>query len=123
MIPQLLAVTLLIEQGNAHAVLVRRNMLGLYIHGDFAQIEIGADACRGGNTGGLQYLANQLHGEFPGGKTVGAQIGSGINKHLVDGVHMDVLRRHILKIDLIDLCADGHIMGHTGRGNDIVQRQ
>ena len=36
---------------------------------------------------------------------------------------MDILRRHIFEIHLIDLGAVLHIVLHPGRGNDIVQRQ
>ena len=36
---------------------------------------------------------------------------------------MDILRRNIFQIDLIDLAADLHITRHLRRRNNIVQRQ
>ena len=46
MVPQFLSVALLVQLGNAHTVLVGRDMLGDDIHCHLAEIQIRSDACR-----------------------------------------------------------------------------
>ena len=47
----------------------------------------------------------------------------GVNEHLVDGIDMDILRRHILQVHIVDLRAGFHILGHLRRGDHIVDGQ
>ena len=59
-IPELFPVTQLIQLGDADAVLIRRNVLRHDVHGHLAEVEIAADARRGGDAGGPQDI--QDHG-------------------------------------------------------------
>ena len=70
MIPKQLAITDLVERGDADTVRVRGNMLGADIHGDLRQIQIGADACRRGDTGFAQDFEDHFHSQFPRSQSV-----------------------------------------------------
>ena len=54
---------------------------------------------------------------------VSIQVVRHVHEHLVDGVDYDVLRRDILEVDLIDAGAVLHVIRHSGRRNDKVNRQ
>lgn len=62
MIPEGAAVAHLVQLRNPDAVAIGGDVLGHDVHGDLAQIQIGADACRGRNAGGRQNIQNDLHG-------------------------------------------------------------
>ena len=46
-----------------------------------------------------------------------------VHEHLVNGVGEDVLWGHIFQINTVNLRAPVNVMGHPGRGYDIVQGQ
>ena len=122
-IPQLLPVALLRQLGDAHAVLIRRDMLGHNIHGHLAQIQIAADPGGGGDAGTAQHMLDHGHHQLPGGLAVEPEIGCQIHEHLIDGVDMDVLRGNILKVNAVNFGAGLHIVAHPGRGHDVGHRQ
>ena len=64
---------------------------------------------------------NHPGGQLLGGETVGVEVGGHVHEHLVDRVDVDILRGHILEIDLVDLRAVLHVQGHPGRGHNVVQ--
>ena len=70
MVPQQAAVGHLIQGGNAHPVFVRRDVLGLHVHGHLGQVQIGADARRGRDAGGVQNVQNDAPGKLLGGQSV-----------------------------------------------------
>ncbi len=72
MIPEQPAVGHFVQFGNPYAVFVRGDMLCTDIHGDFAQVEVCADACRRRDAGAGQHFQNQLSGKLPGGQLIGA---------------------------------------------------
>ena len=121
--PQLLPVTHLVQLGNAHPVLIRLDVLGPDVHGDLGQIQVGAHARRGGDAGGLEDVQDDGPGQLPGRHLVGVQIVGQIHEHLVNRVGEDVLRGHILQIDAVDFCAPVNVVGHPGRGHNVVKGQ
>ena len=123
MAPEFPAVAHLIQLGDPHAVGVRSRMFGLYIHGDLAEIEVGADARSGCDPGLLQNRPDHLHGKLVGGLFVEDQVPCHIHHDLVDGIDMDILRRDIAEIDFIDPGAVFDIMRHAGDSGDIVRLQ
>ena len=52
---------------------------------------------------------------------IGFQIIRHIHEHLIDRIHMNILRRNIPQIDAVDLSADRHISAHLRRCDEIVQ--
>ena len=121
--PQLAAVAQLRQFRHAHTVLVRRGVLGQNVQGHLAQVQVGADARRGGDAGLGEDLLDDGGGELPGVHAPGLQVGGGVDEHLVDGIDVDVLRRGVAQVDAVNLRAAFHVAGHAGRGADEVQRQ
>ena len=120
MIPQQAAVAILIEHGDTHPVAIWRDVFGDDIHGDLAEVEIAADTGGGGDAGFLQYLQNDPHGKLAGGAAQGSQVVGGIDENLIDGIDMDILRGDMAKVNRIDAGAVCKILGHLGRGNDVI---
>ena len=123
MLPQLLPKAALGKLRDTGAVSVRLDVLGAHVHGHFAQKQVRPDACRGGDARFLQHRRHELLGKGAGGEAVQGQVAGGVDEHLVDGVNVDVLRRHILQVNFINFCGNIHIIGHAGRRHDVVQRQ
>jgi len=121
--PELFPVTQLIQLGDADAVLIRRNVLRHDVHGHLAEVEIAADARRGGDAGGPQDIQDHGLRQFPGRHPVGLQVTGDIHHHLVDGVDMDILRGDVFQVDVVDLGADLDVPRHPGRGHQVVHRQ
>ena len=122
-IPQKGAVGVLVKLRDADTVGVGLGVLGHDIHGHLTEVEIGADACRGGDARLPQDVADDAAGEVVGGKAALLQIGSRVDEDLVDGVDVDILGGDVLKVDLIDAGAVLHVVGHAGRGDDVVHGQ
>lgn len=66
-------------------------------------------------------VANHSHGEFPGGQFVDFQVIRCVDEHLVDGVDVDVLFRHIFEIGLVDPRAIVYVVRHAGGSDDVVE--
>ena len=122
-IPQRAAIAHLVELGDAHAVGVRLHALGHHVHRDLRQIQVRPDADRGRDARGLEHVAHDEHRKFPRRDAARADIVRRVEKDLVDGVDVDVLRRGIFEVDLIDARAVFHVVGHARRRHDIVQRE
>ena len=120
MSPKLLPVAPLCQLCDPHTICVRCHMLGHNIHGDLAQIHIGADPCCSRDTGVSKYIPDHGHGKLMGCHTVCWQISGHINKYLINGIHMDILRCHIFQINIIDSRAVLHIPCHLRRCHDII---
>ena len=123
MVPQILAVALLRQLGDADAVFVRRDALGPDVHSDFAQVQVRPDPRRGGDTRGLQYVQDDLHSEITGAETVGPEVVRHVHQDLVDGVIDNILRRDIFEVHVVDPGTPLHVMSHPGRSHDVVHRQ
>ena len=65
-VPQESPIGHLRQFGDAHALAVGRHMLCHNIHGDLAEIEVGADTGSGCDAGGFQHIQNYFHGQLPG---------------------------------------------------------
>ena len=102
MIPKQIPEGLFIEGSNPYTVWIRSSVLGDDIHGEFAQIQIGPDPGGCSNSGGIKYLADDCFCQIIGRHPVMCQIGSNIHKHLINGVHMNVLWRNIFQINRIN---------------------
>ena len=57
-----------------------------------------------------------LHGKFSGRQFAGWQIVGCVNEHLVYGIYLNILRRHILQIYFVNVGAELHIMRHLRSG-------
>ena len=121
MAPQSAAVAHLVQLRDAHAVFVRRDVLGGDVHGHLGQVQVGADACGSSDAHGALHVQNHLYRQLLGGEVIGFQVGGGVDEHLIDGVDVNVLRRHILQVHLVDAGAVLHVQGHPGRGHQVVQ--
>ena len=122
-IPELFPVAQLIQLGDADAVLIRRNVLRHDVHGHLAEVEVAADARRGGDAGGPQDIQNHGLRQLPGCHVIGWEVAGDVHHHLVDGVDMDVLRGDVFQVYVVDLGADLDVLRHPGRGHQVVHRQ
>lgn len=66
MVPERPAVAHLVQLRNADAVLIRRDVLGPDVHGDLGQVQVGADARRGGDAGDPENVQEHRPGQLPG---------------------------------------------------------
>ena len=113
--PQKPAVAHLVQLCNPHSELVRRQMLGYDIHSNLGKIQISADSRRGRNTRSLQHIPHYLRRQLPCRYLVGIQIMRRIYKHLVNRIHMNILRRHIFQINIVNTPAVFQIERHPRR--------
>ena len=120
-IPEQPPVSHLIELGDPDAVLIRFNVLGHDIHGDFAKIQVGADAGGGGNTHGMQHIQNDGPGQFPGRHAVGVQIVGDVHHHLIDRIDDHIFLGHVFQVDLMNPGAVLDIESHSGRRHNIIE--
>ena len=118
-LPQEPSVAHFVQLGNAHAVFIRRNVLRADVQRDFAEVQVRADARRGRDAGCAQHVQNELHGEIARGQAGGGEVFGGVDEHLVDGIHVNVLRVYIFDIDAVDARAVFHIARHLRRRDQI----
>ena len=111
---------MLVQLRNAHTILVRRHFFCDNVHRDLRKKHIRADSGRRGDAGDVQYIADHAHRQLMRRAAVGHQIVCDIHEHLVNRIDMDILRRDIFQIDLIDSRADLHIPAHLRRRGDII---
>ena len=121
--PQQAPIGHFIQLGYPYPVFIGVNVLGHNIHGHLAQIQVRAYPRRSCNAGGFQHIQNQPHGKFAGRQPVSFQVRGRINKYLIDGINMNVLRRHILQVGVVYFGAYFQVMGHLRRRHNIVQLQ
>ena len=121
MVPKLLAITHLVQFGDAHTVFVGGYVLGNDVHGHLAEVEVGSDAGGGGDARLAQHMRNHAPSQFVGAYLVCSQIVGDIHEHLVDGVDMDVLGGYVLEVDAIDACAVVDVVGHARRSHQVAQ--
>ena len=121
--PERLPVAALVERGDAHAVFIRRGMLGADVHGDLGQIQVRPDPGGRGDAGRAEHVEDHRPGQRLRVPAVETAVGRHVDEDLVDGVDMDVLRRDIFEVDPVDLRGDLHIQRHPRPGDDEVQRQ
>ena len=95
MAPKLTAVGHLVQLRYADTVLVGRFFLSHDIHGHLAEIHVCSDASSSGDTSLTQHVTYHGHSQFVCGHFVGLQIVRHVHKHLVDTIHMDVLRSDV----------------------------
>ena len=113
----------LIQLCNADAVFIGGNVLRYNVHGYLAKKEVCPDSGSCRDAGGFQHVENDLHGKLPGRQPVGAEIVGDVHEHLVDGVDHHVLRRDVLEVNLINAGAVLHVVRHSRRRDDEVNRQ
>ena len=112
-----------VQFGDTHAVAVGRNVLGDNIHRHLAQKQVGADARRGRDAGGVQHIENDFPRQLTRGQAVGLKVAGHVHEHLVNGVHNHVLRRDIFHVNGINPAAVRHIMRHMRRCDDEIHRK
>ena len=95
MSPELSPVARFIQLRNPHPIGIRIHMLCHNIHSYLAQIEIGANSRCGRNSRSCQNFLYYFFRQLSGSEPISVQILSHIHKHLVDRIHMDILRSHI----------------------------
>ena len=123
MVPELFPVRALIQLRDPDAVFIRFHVLGHDVHRYFGKVEIGPDSGRRGDPGLAQHVADHLHSQIVGRHPVGIQILRHVDEDLVDGVDVDVLRRDIAEVDIVDPGAVVHIESHAGLGRDEIEFQ
>ena len=120
MVPQLPPVAHLVKLGNAYPVLVGRDMLCDDIHRHLAEVEVGADARRGGDARRLQHVPDHGHRQLVCRHLVGLQVIGDIGEDLVNRIDVDVFRRNVFEVDAIDLTAHLDILRHPWWRGDII---
>ena len=113
----------LIQLCNADTVLVGGDVLRHNVHCHFAEEKIRADSCGCCDAGCFKHIEDDLHGEVMCRELVSIQVVRHIHEHFVDGVDHNIFRGNILEINLIDAGAVLHVVRHSRRRNDEVNRQ
>ena len=119
--PELSAVAHLVQLRDAHTVRVRGGVLGFDIHRDLTQVEVGPNARGGCDSCLFQNRADHLHRQLMSSLFVEREIPGHIHHDFVDGVDVDILRRDVAEIDLVDSRAVFDVVGHAGNRYDIVR--
>ena len=123
MVPQLPAVTHFIQLRDPHAVPVRGSLLRHDVHGDLGKIKIRPDTGSSRDPGLLQNLPHHLHGKLMRGQIVNLQIVRRVDKNFINGIHMNVFRGDIAKIDLVDPRTVFDVQRHAGSRSDKIKLQ
>ena len=120
-IPEQSAVTHLVQFCNAHTISIRLYMFCHNIERHFAQIEIGSDpgGCRDARLS--KDILYHFRRKFSRCHVVCPQIMCDIHKHLVDRIDMNILRRHITQIEIVNSGAVIHVERHARRCDLISQ--
>lgn len=121
--PEQPAVRHFVELGDAHAFGVGGNMFGHDVHGHFGQVQVGADACGGGDAGLVVDRPHDVACQFVRGFSVGVQVARGVHEHFVDGVDVDVVRGGVPQVDAVYFSAGVEIVRHSRLGDVYVDRQ
>ena len=119
-IPEFATIRHFIQFGNTHTILVSRHLLGHYIHRHLTKIHVRTDACRCRDARLFQYIADHLHRQLMCRHLISSQVGRHIHDHLVNRIHMNILRGNVFQIDAVNLRAYLDIVCHLWRGGDIV---
>ena len=98
-------------------------MFGDDVQRNFAEVEVGTDPCGGSDPSGVKHIFDYTLCKLPRCKSGGLKIGRDVHEHLVDGIGVDVFRRHMAEVHLIYAGAPLHVTGHARRGHDIIQLQ
>ena len=122
-LPQQAAVGALVQLGDADAVDVRVDVLRNDIHSDLAEIEVAPDPSRGGDACSLQHIRNDLTCQFSGIELVGIQVIGHIHQDLINRIVVDIFLGDVFQIYVVNPGAPFHVMGHPGRGHDIVHSE
>ena len=112
-----------VELGDAHAFGVGGNMFGHDVHGHFGQVQVGADACGGGDAGLVVDRPHDVACQFVRGFSVGVQVARGVHEHFVDGVDVDIVRGGVPQVDAVYFSAGVEIVRHSRLGDVYVDRQ
>lgn len=102
-----------VRSRDADAVLVRPDMFEDDVQRSFAEVEVGTNPCGDGNSSGVKYIFDHPLCEFPRGQDGSLKIEGDIHEHLVDGIGVDVFRRHMAEVCLIYAGAPLHVTGHA----------
>jgi len=112
-----------IQFGYSDAVFVGGDVFRHNVHCHLAEKEVRPDPSGCRDAGCLKHVEDDLHRQLVRRQLVGFQIVRHVHEHLVDGVDHNVLRRNVLEINLIDAGAVLHVVRHSRRRNDEVNRQ
>ena len=121
MIPELPAKAHNIKLSNANSILVRRNMLCNNIHGSLTQKEVGSNSGRCGNSGFVQHLANYLNRKLMGTHLIKWQVRCRINKNFINRINVNILRRKIAQVNIVDSGRILNVKCHTWRCHYILK--
>ena len=111
-LPEQELIGVLVQFRYPDAVFVGRLLLGHNVHRHLGQIQIGSDPDRCRDAGSFQNFPDHsdchevrwVGALALGFFAVGMQVSSTVYEALIDGVHVHVLRGHIVEIDSVDLC-------------------
>ena len=98
-------------------------MFGHDVHGHFGQVQVGADACGGGDAGLVVDRPHDVACQFVRGFSVGVQVARGVHEHFVDGVDVDIVRGGVPQVDAVYFSAGVEIVRHSRLGDVYVDRQ
>ena len=92
-------------------------MLGHDVHRHLRQIHVGADAGRGGDARLRENVTHDGTRHLVRAHAQRAQIGRGIDEHLIDRIDMDVLGRGISQVHAVHPAAHLQVMRHSRLGD------
>ena len=121
--PQSFTIAHLIQLGNADTILICRNMLCYDVHSNFAEEEVCADTGCSRDAGCLKNIQNDFHGKVSRCKSVCVQIVCDIHKHFINGVDYNIFRGNILQVDFVNSRTVLHVISHSRRCDNEVNRK
>ena len=123
MSPQQPPVRRLVELRDARSVSPGSSVLRHDVHSDFGQIEVSAYACGGRDAGFRIDAGHNAPRKLMVAASREPQVPRGVDEHLVDRIHMDVLLRGEPQIDAIDARTHIKVVRHARFGGDVRKRQ
>ena len=98
-----------------------RTVLGHHIHGDLRQIEIRSHATGGSDAGGGFHVLLNRSCQTPDVRPVEGGVGGTVEKGLIHGVDVDVLRGQVPEVDSVNPGGVVYVEVHPGHGLDVLQ--
>lgn len=93
------------------------------IHCHFAEEKVRPDSRSCRDAGCLKHIKDDLYCKLVRRQLISFQIVRYVHEHFVDGVNHNVLRCDVLEVNLIDAGAVLHVVRHSRRRDDEVNRQ
>ena len=95
-------------------------VLGRDVERDLGEVEVGPDAAACGDARAGEDVGTDALAQLARRAPVEREVVGDVHEHLVDGVHVDVLRCEVGEVDAVDIRRTLDVERHARRGHDVV---